>query len=149
MASNRRAIDIRSLLDKRSYRDYRLRAEQKKTFREVGAIMDLSRNRVHQIYRASVQRIELKKRGGDIWPEYSLSLRAIHCIERAFGRPDVHKRVVKRALESGKLSPGKVHNYGWKTHREVCKWAGVRVATEPPGIQSQSCGPMPKSGGSI
>jgi hypothetical protein len=134
MDANHQPFDTRGLLDKRSYRVYRLRTDHKKSFRKITAIMGLSHNRVHQIYQASIQRIELKKRGGDVWPEFSLSLRAIHCIERAFGRADVHKRDVKRELKSGKLSPGKVHNYGWKTHREVCKWAGVPVSTEPPGI---------------
>jgi hypothetical protein len=123
-------FDIRSLLDKRSYRVYRLRTDHKKTFREIGEIIDLSRNRVHQIYQASVQRIALKKRGGDVWPEFSLSLRAIHCIHRAFKRTNVKKHEVIRALKSGKLRPGNVYNYGWKTHREVCKWAGVPIATE-------------------
>jgi hypothetical protein len=88
--------------------------------------LDLSHNRVHQIYQAKVQRIDIKKRGGDIWPEFSLSLRAIHCIERAFGKANVNKNKVIRALKSAKLGPGKVHNYGWKTHREVCAWAGVK-----------------------
>jgi hypothetical protein len=125
MGAKRGSIDIPGLLDKRTYRVYRLRTDEKKTFREIAANMGLSRNRVHQMYQASVQQIEPKKRGGDVWPEFSLSLRAIHCTERKFGRANVHERVVKRALKSGQLSPGKVHNYGWKTHREVCKWVGV------------------------
>jgi DNA-directed RNA polymerase specialized sigma subunit len=66
MGANRQSFDISNLLDKRSYRVYRLRIEQNKTFREIEAIMGLSRNRFHQIYQASVQRIELKKRGGDV-----------------------------------------------------------------------------------
>ena len=80
MSANRWAIDIRNALDKRSYRIYRLRTDQKKSFREIAAILGLSRNRLHQIYQAGVQRITLKKRGGDIWPEYSLSLRAIQSV---------------------------------------------------------------------
>jgi hypothetical protein len=123
------AIDLRSSPDKRSYRVYRLRTDEQKTFREIGALIGVSHGRAWQICRASIQRIELKKRGGDVWPEFSLSLRGIHCVHRAFRKTNVTKNDVIRALKNGKLRPGKVHNYGWKTHREVCKWAGVPVAT--------------------
>jgi hypothetical protein len=108
-----------------------LRTEQKKTYREIAVALGLLHNRVHQIYQASVQRTDLKKRGGDVWPEYSLSLRTIHCIETRFGRADVHKRQVKRALTSGKMHPGEPFGYGWKTHRHVCKWAGVTARALP------------------
>jgi hypothetical protein len=104
MSTNRQALDIPGLLDKRSFRVYRLRIDQKKILREIGVALDLSHNRVHQIYQAKVQRIDIKKRGGDIWPEFSLSLRAIHCIERAFGKANVNKKKVIRALKSGKLT---------------------------------------------
>jgi hypothetical protein len=87
--------------------------------------LGLSHNRVHQIYQASVQRIELEKQGGDVWPEYSLSLRSVHCIYKRFGRTNVKKSAVIRALKSHKLFPGQPKGYGWKTHREVCVWAGV------------------------
>ena len=126
MGANRRAFDIQRLLDKRSYRVYRLRTAQKKTFREIGTVLGLSHNRVHQIYQASIRRIELKKRGGDVWPEYSLSLRAVNCIYKRFGRTNVTKRAVIRALKIRKLIPGQPKGYGWKTNCEVCAWAGVK-----------------------
>ena len=109
MGANRRAFDIRGLLDKRSYPVYRRRKKEQKSFREIGEALGQSHNRVHQIYQASIQRIELKRRGGDIWPECSLSLRAIHCIYRAFGKTNVTKNAVIPALKNGKLRPGKVH----------------------------------------
>src|SRR5262245_20053869 len=119
------SVDHRSVLDKRSYAIYRLRTEQKKSFREIGEAIGRTSVRARQLYEASVRRIALKKRGGDIWPEFSLGERALHCIDRVFGGTDVTKAQVVRALKSGRLSPGKVRNYGPTTHREVCAWAGV------------------------
>jgi len=119
------SLDHRSVLDERSYRIYRLRTEQKKSFREIGAAIDRTGNRARQLYEASVKRIALKKRGGDIWPEFSLGERALHCIDRVFGRTDVTKAQVIRALTRGKLRPAAVRGYGWTTHRQVCAWAGV------------------------
>ena len=129
MSANRQAFDLLRLLDKSSYRVYRLRTDQNKSFREIGAAPGVSSRRARQLYDAGIKRIELKKCGGDVWPEFSLSLRAVHCIEKKFGRSDVHKREVIWALKRGKLLPGEPFGYGWKTHREVCAWAGVAKQT--------------------
>jgi len=113
-------------MDKRSYRVYRMRTDEKKSFREIGKVIGRSERRSRQLFEAGIKRIELKKSGGESKPEYSLSGRALHCIYRAFQNTSVKKTEVIRALKNGRLSPGKVRGYGWKTHREVCKWAGVR-----------------------
>src|SRR5262245_40400733 len=119
------SLDHRSVLDKRSYRVYRLRTDQNKSFREIGETIGRTGVRDGQLDQAGSQRIAPKKRGGDIWPEFSLGERALHCIERTFGRTNVTKAQVIRALKSGRLRPGKVRNYGPTTHRQVCKRAGV------------------------
>src|SRR5262245_58846101 len=106
------SVDHRSVLGKRSYRIYRLRTEQKKSFREIGVAIGRTGVRARQLYEASVKRIALKKREGDIWPEFSLGERALNCIDRVFGRTNVTKAEVIRALRSGRLRPGKVRNYG-------------------------------------
>src|SRR5262245_57372533 len=122
------SFDHRSVLDKRSYAVYRLRTDQKKSFREIGEAIGRTGNRARQLYEAGIKRIELKKSGGENKPEFSLGERALHCIDRVFGSTDVTKAQVIRALKSGRLRPGKVRNYGWTTHREVCVWAGVRIS---------------------
>ena len=122
------SLDHRSVLDERSYRVYQLRTNERKSFREIGTAIGRTGSRARQLYEAGIKRIELKKRGGDIWPEFSLGERALHCIDRVFGRTDVTKAQVIRALKSGRLSPGEVRNYGWTTHRQVCAWAGVRTS---------------------
>jgi len=119
------ALDIRTLLGQRSYRVYQMRTEQKKSFREIGATIGRTGNRAHQLYRASLRRIELKRSGGENNPEFSLNTRAVHCIYKTFNKTDVAKSEVIRALKSGELRPGGTYGYGWKTNREVCKWAGV------------------------
>jgi hypothetical protein len=119
------AFHIRTLLGERSYRVYQMRTEQKKSFREIGAAIGRTGKRAHQLYRASLRRIELKRSGGEDNPEFSLNTRALHCIYRTFGRTNVTKEEVIQALLSGKLYPSGTYGYGWKTHREVCKWAGV------------------------
>src|SRR5262245_50037492 len=124
------SFDHRSVLDKRSYAVYRLRTDQKKSFREIGAAIGRTGNRARQLYEAGIKRIELKKSGGENKPEYSLGERALNCIDRVFGSTDVTKAQVVQALKSGKLSPGKVRGYGPTTHREVCEWAGVLITTQ-------------------
>ena len=125
LSTDRGALDIRTLLGERSYRVYQMRTNEKKSFREIGEAVGLSRNRAHQIYQASIKRIELKKCGGENKPEYSLSGRALHCIYRTFGKTNVTKNEVIRALKGGKLRPGGTYGYGWKTNLQVCEWAGV------------------------
>jgi len=125
MSTDSDTVDIRTLLDKRSYRVYQMRTKQKKTFRQIGAAIGRTRGRAQQLYRASLRRIELKMSGGENIPEFSLKTRAVHCIYRTFNKRDVTKSEVIGALKSGRLCPAGTYGYGWKTHREVCKWAGV------------------------
>lgn len=61
-------------------------------------------------------------------PYDGLSSRATYCLMNA----DVDsKDQVAEAISTGKLNPlpgtTGVRNYGWKTHREVCAWAGLPV----------------------
>jgi hypothetical protein len=125
MSTDSDALDLRSLLDERSYRVYQMRTKQKKSFREIGAAIGRTDQRAHQLYHASLRRIELKRSGGENIPEFSLNTRAVHCIYKTFSRTNVTKSEVIEALKSGKLRPAETYGYGWKTHREVCKWAGV------------------------
>ena len=118
-------IDLRRVLAKRSYRIYRLRTDQNKSCRDIGAIFSVTGRRARHLYEASIKRIELKESGGEIHPEYSLSVRALNRIHLVFQKTDVTKREIVKALKSGNLHPDKVYGYGSKTHREVCKWAAV------------------------
>lgn len=102
-----------------------MRTEQNKSFREIGAVIGRTGNRARQLYEAGIKRIELKNSGDEKIPEYSLSVRALHCIERALGITDAIKKQIVQALKTGKLHPDNIYGYGWKAHREVCAWAGV------------------------
>ena len=113
------------MLGKRSYCVYRLRTDENKSFREIGTALGLTGGRARQLYEEGIKRIELAKSGGEIHPEYCLSVRALHCIERALEKTDATKREIVHALKSGKLHPDNTYSYGWKTHSEVCAWAGV------------------------
>jgi hypothetical protein len=121
-------INLRRVLDNRNYRVYRLRTEQNKSFREIGAVFGVTGMRARQLYEAIIMRIELKKAGGKIHPEYCLSVRALNRIHWTFQKIDVTKAEIVKALKTGKLHPDQVYGYGWKTHCEVCKWAGVAAS---------------------
>jgi hypothetical protein len=114
-------------LDRRSYKICRLRLKERKTFGEIAVIFNLAPGRVQQIYRAAVRRNELRQHGRALSPEYCLSVRALHALERVFGTIDVTRTKVLRALKDRRLHPGVTQNYGWKTHQEICLWTGISL----------------------
>ena len=77
--------------------------------------------------------VEHLGRLGLIFPDvhsqlHSLSSRAQHCLE-CVGADS--KETAKKAIESGILKPGLILHYGWGTHVEVCKWAGLPIPQKP------------------
>jgi hypothetical protein len=66
--------------------------------------------------------------GGTSWPD-DLSVRACNVLNNAKINPV--KSEVKKALESGKLKPGKLRNYGKKTDDELREWAGAPSRPAP------------------
>jgi hypothetical protein len=131
MSTNDDALGVRVLLDQRSYLVYEMRTKQKKSFREIGAAIGLTAKRAHQLYHASLRRIELRKSGGENNPEFALKTRAVHCLYKTFNKREITKSEVIEALKSGQLRPAGTYGYGWKTHREVCQWAGVSLEECP------------------
>jgi hypothetical protein len=62
------------------------------------------------------------------YPDNGLSYRANRCLRRS--AIPATKEAVRRALQTGALSPGKRPcNYGLQTHAEICHWTGVDPAT--------------------
>src|SRR5437867_11517747 len=78
-------------------------------------------------------------------PSNGLSKRANRCLVNA-GIP-IEKKVIIHALKTGKLfaycCPP---NYGKKTHREVCHWAGVDPETLPQDWPIHHTTPFPDIG---
>jgi hypothetical protein len=63
-----------------------------------------------------------------IFPNIGISYRAWRCLRRS-DIPRI-KKAVRRALQAGKLSPGKCpSNYGPVTHAELCRWVGIDPKT--------------------
>lgn len=74
-----------------------------------------------------------------------LSRRTNRCLFKA-GIP-INRKVIVRALKAGKLFPYCwPPNYGKKTHREVCCWAGVDPGTLPQVWLDQDTHPYPDIG---
>lgn len=115
-------------LDDRSRCIYQMRIDRKKSFREIGIAVGLSRSRAQQLYQAIAKRIALEKGLGKVEPKHCLSARALHAIQRAFGTIDVTRNEVRQALKRGKLHPSRIPHYGLKTHLEICKWADISRA---------------------
>ena len=76
---------------------------------------------------------------------HGLSGRTTHCLLNA-GIP-INKKVIIRALKTGKLYPYCwPPNYGTKTHRQVCHWAGVDSGTLPQVWPDNDTTPYPDIG---
>ena len=76
---------------------------------------------------------------------HGLSGRTNRCLVNA-GIP-IQKEVIIRALKTGKLYPYCwPPNYGIKTHREVCYWAGVDPGTLPQVWPENDTTPYPDIG---
>lgn len=78
-------------------------------------------------------------------PASELSSRAAHCLSNVGIET---KEQARQAITQGRLKPDKkpwkwnstnedrgVRNYGWKTHKEVCKWAGLPEPQKPKRMQ--------------
>lgn len=120
------------ILDRRSYKICRLRIQERKTFGEIAGIFNLTTDRVEQIYRAAVRRIDLRQRGRTDSAQNCLSVRALHALDKTFNTTEVTRPEVLQALRRQRLHPYVTKNYGWKTHHEICQWAGLFA--DQPGV---------------
>lgn len=105
----------------------RMRDVEKKKFSEIGQFYGVKSQRASQLYREASRIREHKE---NQHPFYGLTYRAINiCMNLGV----CSKEEVKAALEDGLLKIGRTRNYGWKTHQELCAWAGLPVPTKPKG----------------
>ena len=78
-------------------------------------------------------------------PANELSCRAANCLNNAGIET---KEQARQAIIEGRLKPDKkawnwnapnqnrgIRNYGWKTHKEVCKWVGLPEPHKPKRVQ--------------
>lgn len=78
-------------------------------------------------------------------PASELSVRAANCLSNSGIET---KEQAKQAIIEGRLKPDKkvwnwnapiqnrgIRNYGWKTHKEVCKWVGLPEPHKPKRVQ--------------
>jgi hypothetical protein len=98
----------------------RLRDHEKLTFQQIGDRFDRSACRAAQIYQAARHKIQ--------FPPNGLSNRLNRLLTLAGFT--VEKNAIAIALRTGKLYPGFLpRNYGIFAHRDVCRWAGVDLAS--------------------
>lgn len=93
--------------------------KQGKTFVQVGEAMGIGKQRARDLYMIARVRSDRDPHWMD-----GLSVRAGNCLNN-FGLKS--REEAKEAFSSGKLKPGELRCYGWKTHVEVAKWLGVIV----------------------
>jgi hypothetical protein len=105
--------------------------EAGKSYREIGEIFFVSANHARVLCKRAIARKEWVEKPQvekiQINPVFDLSARALNSLN-AIGlikpdstRQDIKENVV-RALNTFRLKPGKVRNYGLKSHAEVLRW---------------------------
>jgi len=105
-----------------------LRDIEKKDFGEIAELVGRSRGYIREIYNRAKDKVQYHEQGAAEYWFYGLSARARRCLLN-FGLKS--KEEVVEALNKGRLNPGpkergsRLGNYGFKTHTEVCEWAGV------------------------
>jgi len=92
------------------------------TFRKIGERIGVGGGRASQIVAAGERKLKRWEQGDDA---VELDCRSANCISNAgvgFSRESV-----KEAIESGVLHPSicSLRNYGWKTHKICCEYAGI------------------------
>ena len=108
----------KAFLDKRRRKIVEMR-ELGFNFREIGDMLGLGRSYTQMIYVDAVRRMLLFDEVFGF-----LSGRARNCLTREGLKT---KEEVIEAIKSGALHPKRQGNYGAKTHKEVCRWAGVSL----------------------
>lgn len=68
-----------------------------------------------------------------------LSVRSINCLTNIIPyeileniTPESALDWVRKGISNGMIYPEKLRNYGWKSHREVCNWAGIKPPRRTP-----------------
>ena len=92
------------------------------TFRKIGERIGVGGDRASQIVAEGEWKLKRWEQGDDA---VELDCRASNCISNAgVGRS---REAVKEAIESGVLHPSirRLRNYGWKTHKICCEYAGI------------------------
>ena len=90
------------------------------SFRQIGkALNNVGPNRARQIYRMAVYKLNKEPSVLDC-----LSARSANCLRKAGIRD---KESAIRAVKTGFLHPDnrKLMNYGWVSHKEVCRWLNL------------------------
>ena len=93
------------------------------TYRKIGERIGVGPQRASQIVARGERMLERWEDGVD--DIFELDCRASNCISNAgVGRS---REAVKEAIESGVLHPSirRLRNYGWKTHKLCCEYAGI------------------------
>ena len=95
------------------------------TFSQIGSDLGVSSGRAREIFKKAERLKKYHAEGENGCPYYGLSVRAANCLSNVgiMSRDDA-----KTGILSGNLHPTKNHtrNLGWKTFKEVCKWAGLK-----------------------
>lgn len=92
------------------------------TFRKIGERIGVGNKRASQIVARGERKLKLWEDGVD---SVELDCRAANCISNA--GVGFSREAVKEAIESGVLHPSvcRLRNYGWKTHKICCEYAGI------------------------
>lgn len=100
-----------------------MRAENR-TLQEIGAELQLSKQRIHQVVRDAKRMEEIQSEWG--WP---FSARAYGVLKRLAVK---NKDQARRLYETGHIHPNTVTGFGWKTYHEICEWLEVPMIKRQP-----------------
>ena len=93
------------------------------TYRQIGKKIRVGPQRASQIVKRACRKLREHKEGNHA---VELNCRAANCISNA--GVGFSRKAVREAIESGVLHPKKssgLRNYGWKTHKICCEYAGI------------------------
>lgn len=98
-----------------------LRKKEKRTFRYIGNALGISYTRAQQLYDKALAKIKEHEGNRDsILAGFSVRIK--NCLKRQNLRDE---ESIIAAIKSGKLHPNFTRNYGWVSHRQVCKKLGL------------------------
>ena len=99
------------------------------TYRQIGKKIRVGPQRASQIVKRACRKLREHKEGNHA---VELNCRAANCISNA--GVGFSRKAVREAIESGVLHPKKssdcLRNYGWKTHKICCEYAGIPFRRE-------------------